>query len=138
MSNKALLLSIRPKYVSLIATGKKKYELRRRCPKISEGDLALVYESSPTMSLVGAFTIGKVFQKPPQTIWRLFGKHCGISKTDFMDYFLGCETASAIEITQYWQLENQVSLSQLRKRIKIEPPQSYRYLSKEKTGKLLT
>lgn len=137
MKNKALLLSIRPKYVSMIANGEKRYELRRRCPKIQEGDLAFVYESSPTMSLVGAFTIGNVIQQPPSFLWKSFGAETGIGKDEFMEYFEGCELGSAIEISQYWELENRVSLSQLRKRVNIEPPQSYRYLCENKTGKIL-
>ena len=138
MSNKALLLSIKPKYVSLIANGEKKYELRRKCPKVTTGDLALVYESSPTMSLVGAFIIGKILQKPPQTLWRQVGVESGVSHKEFMEYFEDCEIASALEVAQYWPLENRVSLEQLRTLNNIEPPQSYRYLCEEKTGKLLT
>lgn len=138
MSNKALLISIKPQYVTLIKSGEKTYELRRKCPKVTEGDLALVYESSPTMSLVGAFTVGAVIQNAPSTLWRKIGKECGVTHREFMAYFQGCETASAIEIGQYWELENRVSLSQLRKRVKIEPPQSYRYLCGVQTGKILS
>lgn len=137
MSNKAVLFSIKPKYVSMISAGDKIYELRRKCPKVEEGDLALVYESSPTMSLVGAFIIGCVLQKSPQVLWKLVGAKSGITKSEFMAYFDGCSVASAIEISQYWSLEERVSLNQLRNLSEIEPPQSYRYLCGEKLEKLL-
>jgi predicted transcriptional regulator len=137
MSNKALLISIKPQYVSLIKCGAKSFELRRKCPKVSEGDLALIYESSPTMSLVGAFTVGRVIQNAPSTLWRKIGSKCGISRSEFMNYFIGCNVASALEIEQFWELENQVSLSQMRKKMNIEPPQSYRYLCGNLTAELL-
>lgn len=138
MTNKAVLFSIKPKYVSMISSGNKKYELRRKCPKVEAGDLALVYESSPTMSLVGAFLIGSIIQKSRTALWKEIGSFSGVSRTEFMDYFEGCPLASAIEIIQYWPLEQRVSLHQLRTLNQIEPPQSYRYLCQEKTGQLLS
>lgn len=138
MNSKAVLFSIKPKYVSLISSGEKKYELRRKCPKIKEGDLALVYETSPTMSLVGAFVIGAVIQKSKTTLWKHVRKHSGVSYAEFMRYFEGCDVASAIEIAQYWPLDQRVSLRDMRTLNKIEPPQSYRYLCQEKTGQLLS
>jgi predicted transcriptional regulator len=138
MTNKAVLFSIKPKYVSMISSGDKTYELRRKCPKVEAGDLALVYESSPTMSLVGAFTIGSVIQKSRTALWKEIGSFSGVSRAEFMSYFEGCSVASAIEIAQYWSLDQRVSLKQLRSLSQIEPPQSYRYLSQEKTGQLLS
>jgi|TARA_B110000114_G_C15008446_1_gene363739 predicted transcriptional regulator len=138
VENKAVLFSIKPKYVSLISAGEKTYELRRKCPKVSAGDLALVYESSPTMCLVGAFVIGDIIQAKPASLWRKVGAQSGVSRQEFLEYFNGCETASAIEISQYWNLEQQVPLKQLRSQNKIEPPQSFRYLCQEKTGQLLS
>lgn len=138
MTNKAVLFSIKPKYVSLISSGEKKYELRRKCPKVKEGDLALVYETSPTMSLVGAFIIGDVIQKSKVALWKQVKEHSGVSYAEFMMYFDGCDVASAIGIAQYWPLDQRVSLSDMRALNKIEPPQSYRYLCQEKAGQLLS
>ncbi|ODB82369.1 hypothetical protein A3194_19125 [Candidatus Thiodiazotropha endoloripes] len=137
MKNKAVLISIKPKYVSLISDGKKKYELRRKCPKVTEGDLVLVYESSPTMCLVGAFLVGEIIQKSPTILWKEIGGDSGVSRKQFLGYFSGCKVASAIEITKYWELENRISLGKLREISNIEPPQSYRYLCEEKTGNIL-
>tara|TARA_R110002073_G_scaffold70147_3_gene173564 strand:+ start:3188 stop:3625 length:438 start_codon:yes stop_codon:yes gene_type:complete len=138
VENKAVLFSIKPKYVSLIVTGEKTFELRRKCPKICTGDLALVYASSPTMCLVGAFTIGKVIQAPTKELWEKVGEQSGVSFSEFLDYFTDCKVASAIEISHYWSLEQQVPLGLLRSQTQIEPPQSYRYLCKDKTGMLLS
>lgn len=138
MENKAVLFSIKPKYVSLISSGEKIYELRRKCPRVSAGDLALVYESSPTMCLVGAFVIGNIIQEKPLLLWKKVGNQSGVSREEFLEYFSGCDLASAIEILQYWDLEQRVTLKQLRSKNKIEPPQSYRYLCQDKTGMLLS
>jgi predicted transcriptional regulator len=137
MKNKAVLLSIKPKYVSMISNGEKKYELRRKCPKVNRDDLILVYESSPTMSLVGAFVVGDVIQKSPMALWRCVGSMSGVNRREFLEYFSGCDIASAIEVTKYWTLDNRISLSQLRELNDIEPPQSYRYLCEKKTGNIL-
>jgi len=137
MASKAVLISIKPKYVSLISSGQKKYELRRKCPKIQADDLVLVYESSPTMSLVGAFIVGEIIKKSPTALWRHIGSKSGVSRNEFLEYFSGCGIASAIEIARYWPLENRVPLGQLREHNNIEPPQSYRYLCEEKTGRIL-
>ncbi|MDY6980317.1 MAG: ASCH domain-containing protein [Pseudomonadota bacterium] len=137
MKSKAVLISIKPRYVSLISDGSKKYELRRKCPNVKEGDLVFVYESSPTMCLVGAFLVGRVIQKSPIALWRNVGNVSGVSRKEFLEYFSGCEFASAIEISEYWELDNRISLNKLREVSNIEPPQSYRYLCEEKTGNIL-
>lgn len=137
MNSKALLLSIKPQYVSLIESGVKKFELRRKCPKVIEGDLVLVYESSPTKSLVGAFSIGRIHNDTPKTIWRLVGHESGVSKEAFFDYFKGTNTACALEIKKYWCLTNPVCINEMRSRTKIDPPQSFRYLCERQTGNLL-
>jgi predicted transcriptional regulator len=134
--SKAILLSIRPQYVALIESGGKTYELRRKRPKIQCGDLALVYESSPTKSMVGAFIVGEVLAMPAELLWSRVGDQTGISKKAFDAYFDGSPYACAIQICRYWPLQSRVGLKQLRSRVKIEPPQSYRYLCEKQTGKI--
>lgn len=137
MPSKAILLSIRPQYVSLIESGQKTYELRRKRPKIQDGDLALIYESSPTKSMVGAFIVGDVISMEPGKLWREIGKLSGVTKTQFEEYFEGCNEACAIEIQRYWPFSQRVGLRQMRSKVKIEPPQSYRYLCEAQTGMLV-
>jgi len=60
MINHAFLISIRPRFAEMIFAGSKTVELRRVCPKVSAGDLALVYVSSPAMELRGSFEVGKI------------------------------------------------------------------------------
>lgn len=137
MSSKALLLSIRPRFVALIESGEKTYELRRKRPKVQAGDLALIYESSPTKCLVGAFIVGEVLALAPVQLWEIVGAQAGVTHEEFFRYYEGCEVACAIGIERYWSLESRVGLKQLRSRVKIEPPQSYRYLCEKKTSKII-
>ena len=57
-----VLLSIKPKYADKIFNGTKTVELRRICPKVTEGDLILVYVSSPVKALVGEFEVKKIVE----------------------------------------------------------------------------
>lgn len=137
MKNKTLLLAIKPEHVKNITNGTKKYELRRKCPKIITGELALIYESSPTKSLVGAFTIGRILTKAPALLWKKIGAESGLSRALFMNYFENCDVGCAIEIERYCPLVDRVCLNQIRKRAKIEPPQSYLYLCRIKADILV-
>jgi predicted transcriptional regulator len=130
MANRALLLSIRPKYAEMIFAGLKTVELRRTRPRVNPRDLALVYVSAPVKSLVGAFIVSRVIEASPEELWKNVSEHCGVSKAEFDSYFAGCNLGFGIELSAQWKLERSVSLAQLRTRRKrFHPPQSYHYLS---------
>jgi len=137
MTRRAILLSIKPEHVCSIENGSKRYEFRRVCPKIVTGDLALVYASSPLKELTGAFTIGEVVKSSPSDLWDRFGSSSGLSRRAFDDYFSGVNTGCAIEIECYYSLETKVALAEMRRRMKIEPPQSYRYIKTRVVGDLI-
>ena len=137
MTKRAILFSIKPPYVSLIESGLKRFELRRQRPNISTGDLALVYESSPTKSLVGAFFVGEILSEEPNVLWEIVGHESGITKDDFLDYFEGCEVGCSIQIKQYWSLAERICINEMRTKHKIRPPQSYRFLNKAETSNLM-
>ena len=62
MLRKILLLSIHPEHAKNIFDGIKTVELRRTRPRLSKCDQVLVYVSSPTKALVGAFEVKKVIE----------------------------------------------------------------------------
>ena len=130
MTNKAVLFSIKPKYSSMILKGTKKYELRRKCPKISSGDLAIIYESSPTQSVVGAFTVGNIIEDDITRLWERVGSSSGIEYNTFVDYFMGMQKGYAIEVSTIWPFHEKISLDSLRTH-DLEPPQSYRYIQQD-------
>jgi predicted transcriptional regulator len=129
MSKHALLLSIRPKYANMIFAGTKTVELRRVRPSIQAGDLVLVYVSSPTKEMQGAFRVGKTISGKPSTIWKKFGKQTGVTRTEFNAYFAGKDQAHALMIEDAWTLPTPVQLACLRKEKQgFRPPQSFHYI----------
>lgn len=134
--NKALLLSIKPRFADAIFAGTKKFELRKVRPKVTVGDLVLVYVTTPRCSLEGAFRVGGILEDSPQRIWLRVRDSCSLTKSEFMSYYDGKSTAFAIQILEAWQLETAVQLRELRSE-KIIPPQGYRYLTAVETTSLL-
>jgi predicted transcriptional regulator len=126
---KALLVSIRPRYVEQIFAGTKTVELRRVRPRVEAGALVIVYASGTQKALVGAFQIAEVTAASPAAIWQRFGSKTGLNQAEFDSYFTGVETGFAIEVAQTWKLAEPVQLSTLRRQHGgFHAPQGYRYL----------
>ena len=136
MTGNALLLSIKPRFADSIFERKKRVELRRVRPRVSAGDLVLVYVSSPRCALEGAFEVERVLEAAPAQLWRSVQQTAGISEDEFHDYFRGCSQGYGIVVRRVWKLEP-VTLASLR-RARIRPPQSYQYLDSAKALRLGT
>lgn len=94
-----VLLSIRPKYVTEIVNGTKKYEFRKSVFKQRDNvDKVYIYASSPVKRIVGAFTIETIIEEHPEELWRLCKDLSGIAEVEFFDYFRNKEKGYAIEI----------------------------------------
>jgi predicted transcriptional regulator len=131
MSVHAILFSIRPKFAEMIFAGTKTVELRRVLPRVVAGDLALIYVSSPTRQLQGAFEIGKIVSGPPASLWKKVGCKSGLTRREFLGYFQGKRTGHALVIRKAWKLRVAVCLTTLRKRKNgYQPPQSFHYLNR--------
>lgn len=127
-TNRALMLSIRPRFVDMIFSGKKTVELRRVKPRLEAGDLVFVYASGSTKGMVGAFEVAGVTAATPKSIWRKHSGGSGLKKPEFDAYFAGAPIGYAICIGRFWKLAEAVSLKTLRKRrAGFRPPQSYHY-----------
>ncbi len=125
----ALLLSIHPEYAGAIFSGTKKIELRRKRPRISQGSRVLVYETAPTMALVGAFEVAGVLKGAPANLWAKVRTGAGVTRECFNEYFSGMPEAFAIEVSEAWLYPEPVSLQRLRKILPgFHPPQGFRYL----------
>ena len=132
MSNHAFLISIRPRFADLIFAGSKTVELRRVCPKVSAGDLALVYVSSPVKELRGSFEVGKILTASPSALWKKIGDKSGVTRAEYFAYFKGKKQAHALVITRAWQLQSPVCLNTLRKsKGGFRPPQNFHYLNRK-------
>jgi predicted transcriptional regulator len=92
MNVHAILFSIRPRFAEMIFAGTKTVELRRVKPRVVAGDLALLYVSSPTRQLQGAFEISKILSAPPASLWKEIGIKSGLTRKEFFKYFEGKTT----------------------------------------------
>ncbi|OUL30206.1 ASCH domain-containing protein [Nostoc sp. 106C] len=129
MSSRVLLLSVRPKYAYKIFEGIKEVELRRTRPRLQEGDLVIVYASSPKKALMGAFNVDKIVQKPLEDLWNEVSEKAAISHSEFCSYYNGLSVGCGIFLNKIYYFPQPVELERLRQAWSdFRPPQSYRYL----------
>jgi len=133
----ALLLTVKPQFAERIFVGTKKVELRRLKPRISIGDQVLVYTSSPTKAITGAFEVKDVLSGSPDFLWREVGPKTGMDKKEFDRYFAGADYGHAIFLGHVWRLPESIPLTLLREMLPgFHPPRSHRYLSKDEIDRL--
>lgn len=134
---RVLFLSIRPKYAGLILDGRKTVELRRVRPKVAHGDLVLLYASSPTCELVGAFTVDAVEVSSPTALWKRHGSALGVTRSQLYAYFTGTSRAVAISVKDPRRIRHPRTLADLRSQLPgFVPPQSYVYLDADQVAAL--
>ncbi len=127
-----VLLSIKPKYADKIFNGTKTVELRRICPKVTEGDIILVYVSSPVKALVGEFEVKKIVEAPLRVLWKKVQNYAGINRNEFNLYYTGANVGYGIFLKKAWRLAEPLHLESLKKEWpNFHPPQIYRYLTPE-------
>lgn len=137
-NERALLISVKPRYVAQLIGGIKRVELRRTRPNITSGELVLIYESSPTMALVGYGIVEDVLSSSPQQLWPQVREWAGISKAEYIGYFEGAKNAYGIKFGTVNFLDEPIGLDVLREALEgFQPPQIYRYLSKEQVVNVL-
>jgi predicted transcriptional regulator len=123
----------------MIFAGSKTVELRRVCPRVSSGDLVLVYVSSPVKEVRGAFEIEEVISATPAFLWRKVGKMSGIARKEFQAYFLNKKKAHALVIKRAWMLAEPICLTTLRRRKGgFRPPQNFHYLKRNESSLLIS
>ncbi len=133
----ALLISIQPRFADLILSGAKSVELRRVRPRVSNGDLILLYASSPIRELVGVCTVAHVDIAPTSELWRRHGQNSGLQRAEFDSYFKGAARSVAISLQDAQRIIEPRTLTELRKRLPgFVAPQSYRYISPESLRQL--
>lgn len=132
-----IVLSIHPHYSSLILSGEKTVELRRRFPATcSSRTLAYIYSTSPVQALVGMVQISAVEKLPVLVIWKEYQDKACISENDFFSYFFGAKVGYAIKLDNAQALPKPLQLLELKKRFHFEPPQSFVYVRPELLGAL--
>ena len=129
----AIFLPIKPDYSERIMTGEKVFEYRKKLPK-QDVDYVVVYASSPHKKVVGYATIRRFHTLVSDELWRLTKEHSGISREFFDSYFIGMESASAIELVDVMRFVNPFDPDKVLGERKV--PQSFCYLTRGEMNKL--
>lgn len=125
-SGRAVLLSIKPKYVDLILAGMKRVELRRSWPSNDIGVMVL-YSSAPIQKLVGMAYIDRIEECDFENLWALADANGGgVTYDELKAYVDGKKTAFGVMIDRVKIAEVKVDPKELFP--DFTPPQSFLYL----------
>ncbi len=128
--SRVMLISVKPRYISMLLAGTKTVELRRTRPNTAPNTLVVLYASSPRRQIVGTARIRSIEQGSPSEIWRLHRDLCGVSRDEFDSYFHGATSAVALTLESVDVFDEAHPLTTLRERVAgFRPPQSFAYLS---------
>lgn len=124
----SVLLSVKPKYVTEMIQGNKKYEFRRSIWRANKKIRKVyIYSSSPIKKIIGIFTIKDIIEDNPSNLWIKFGEFSGIREDEFFSYFKSSKKAFAIEIDTIEVFKKPIDPFQEFSSFK--PPQSFYYIN---------
>lgn len=118
-------MSIKPKYSQAILSGRKTVEFRKR-PLASDIETVLIYESAPTMRVVGEFSIRESVAGDPASLWDQFADQGEIDREDYETYFANTQIGFVFCIKSTHKYETPVTLADIPGT--PTAPQSFRYL----------
>jgi predicted transcriptional regulator len=121
-----VLLSIKPEYTSKIFSGEKKYEFRKQKPKRAFRRV-FIYESSPSKTIVGWFSIKNILSGSPKEIWERCKYGGGIEKEKFFTYCNGKKIIYALEIDKIFRFKSPINPYEIYS--DFYPPQNFHYLN---------
>jgi predicted transcriptional regulator len=127
--DRALLLSVRPRFAESILNGAKSAEIRRQRPAVHPGTLVIIYATRPVGAIVGTARITGITHGTPGAMWELHHARTGVTRTEYDEYLSGAETAHILFLHKIQRLEPFLTLEQIRTETAFQPPQSYRYLN---------
>ncbi|MER5492207.1 ASCH domain-containing protein [Streptomyces sp. NPDC002490] len=133
---RAMLLSVHPRFATAILAGTKTVEVRRQRVAAPPGTPVLLYATAPTMAIVGMARIASVQVASPREVWSASRTSAGISRREYDEYMSGATRASGLSLEGPVAFEAPVPLAALRASGAFHPPQSYRYLTDEDLRKV--
>ena len=122
-----VLLSIKPEFAQKIFSGEKKFEFRRSIFKNTTVKKIVVYVSSPVQKVIGEFEIDCIVHEDIDKLWEITGKHAGISKDYFEQYFTDKHRGFAIKIKNAKKYKTPQCI---KRDYKATAPQSFLYLKR--------
>lgn len=137
MAERALLLSLRPKFANAILDGTKTIEVRRRPICATEGTPVILYASSPVRAVVGTARLGGVTSHRHDAAWRAYRDYLGLARREFKEYLEGTSVVYLLHLRDVCSLNQPILLQHLRADAPFQPPQSFRYVAANDPGRLL-
>lgn len=120
------IISIKPRHVENILSGKKTVELRTRNINLPIGSKLWIYTTLPVGKVQLSVEIEFVEITSPKKIWNKYGKNICILKSEFDKYTENRSIVSAIGIRNIRPLRKNICLSTIRKHEKdFQPPQFF-------------
>lgn len=129
MTERALLLSLRPRFAEAILDGEKTTELRRRPINAQPGTWVILYASAPTMAIVGIARLGNIEATEPDEAWERYQNCLALEESEFYGYLDGTKLAYLLHLGHIRPLERPLPLDELRRSGDFQPPQSFRYVA---------
>ena len=118
------LLSINPEYVKKIFDGTKRFEFRKTITKKSI-DSIVIYETYPTMKVVGEAKVKKIIIGEPNDVWEKTKEFSGVDREFFDKYYQNKYNAVVYELTDVVKYNEPKDLSVYGLK---HAPQSFVYL----------
>jgi predicted transcriptional regulator len=120
------IISLKPRYVQSILSGKKTIELRKRTINLLPGTYLWIYATLPLGSIRAVAKIESIHTATPQSIWKKYSSYIGLSKKEFNTYVNGSSKISAIALTSIKEINPPLALSNLRAKVEnFHPPQFF-------------
>jgi predicted transcriptional regulator len=134
---RGLLLSVKPVYAHALLDGRKTIEIRRKFPAQQPGTPVFIYASSPERQLLGTVQLDSIELLEPDLVWEKHRSVIEIGRSALSTYARGLDRVSMLRVRDPKLLSRPVSLSSMRSLARLEPPQSFRYLTEEQQRVLL-
>lgn len=125
-----ILISLAARHAEKIFRGEKLVELRRRPMRVAPGTTVWIYVKSPVGSIVGRAKVDAIHTSSPATLWRRFKLTCGLSRSEFFEYFDGAAQGFALVLEGAQRLQQTLTLARLRQIANgFQPPQFFTWLT---------
>lgn len=121
---RAILLSVKPKYVRAILQGEKKFEYRKRLAKEAIS-YVYIYCTAPVKKVVARVYVEDFLSNTPVALWEETKAASGISHSEFQDYFCDCEITHAYKLGEVEEFKYSKDLSDFGV---AASPQSFVYI----------
>lgn len=98
----------------------------------------LLYGSRDRRAIVGSFIVEGTKTGSVEYLWRTHGDRSGLTKGEYLRYFDGAASATAIWVSEVRSLPNPLTLDELRRRHpEFHIPQTYRFMDEAELSVVL-